>query len=46
MRRGFPRLTERKLPTGVGDVSYALSLAACAPFTVEIAAALTALQTA
>ncbi len=46
VRRGFPRLTERKLPTGVGDVSYALSLAACAPFTVEIAAALTALQTA
>lgn len=44
VRRGFPRLTERKLPAGVGDVSYALSLAAGAPFAVETAAAITALQ--
>jgi hypothetical protein len=44
VRRGFPRLTERKLPAGIGDVSYALSLAACASFAVEAAAALTAFQ--
>jgi Putative PD-(D/E)XK family member, (DUF4420) len=28
----FPRVTEGDLPLGIGDVSYALSLAACAPF--------------
>jgi len=32
--RGFPRLTERDLPEGLGDVSYALSLPACGPFAV------------
>jgi hypothetical protein len=32
--RGFPRLVERDLPEGVGDVSYALSLAACKEFSV------------
>ena len=32
--RGFPRLVERDLPEGVGDVSYALSLAACREFSV------------
>ncbi len=31
---GFPRLTERNLPAGVGDVNYALNLAACDPFAV------------
>jgi hypothetical protein len=30
---GFPRIIEGLLPAGVGDVSYALDLAACAPFT-------------
>jgi hypothetical protein len=29
---GFPRIIEGPLPAGVGDVSYALDLAACAPF--------------
>lgn len=29
---GFPRIIEASLPSGVGDVSYALDLAACAPF--------------
>ena len=29
---GFPRIVERMLPTGIGEVSYALSLAACAAF--------------
>lgn len=32
--RGFPRLVERDLPEGVGDASYALSLAACREFAV------------
>lgn len=41
---GFPRLTERELPAGVGDVSYAVSLAACVPFTVETSPAITTLQ--
>lgn len=31
---GFPRIVEAGLPMGVGDVNYALSLAACAPYTV------------
>lgn len=34
VRHGFPRLTERDLPDGVGDTSYGLSLAACGPFAV------------
>jgi hypothetical protein len=34
IERGFPRLVERDLPEGVGDVSYALSLAACREFSV------------
>ena len=32
--QGFPRLVERDLPEGVGDVSYALSLVACREFSV------------
>lgn len=32
---GFPRVVEKDLPTGIGDVSYALSLSACAPFAVD-----------
>lgn len=31
---GFPRIVEGDLRPGVGDVSYALDLAACAPFLV------------
>ena len=34
IERGFPRLVERDLPEGLGDVSYALSLAACRDFSV------------
>lgn len=30
---GFPRIVEAGLPTGVGDASYQLNLAACAGFT-------------
>lgn len=33
---GFPRLLEANLPVGVGDVSYALSVAACASFVVPV----------
>lgn len=40
---GFPRLLEGSLPAGVGDVSYALSLAACAPFAVPITAVISAI---
>jgi hypothetical protein len=31
----FPRIRERDLPEGVGDVSYLLSLSACEPYRVE-----------
>lgn len=31
---GFPRLVEADLPTGVGDVNYALSLPSCEPFRI------------
>ena len=43
VQKGFPRLVERGLPTGVGDVSYDLSLAVCEPFAVEAADMLNAL---
>ena len=35
VRRSFPRLVESDLMTGIGDINYALSLAACEPFTVK-----------
>jgi hypothetical protein len=34
IRPGFPRLVENDLPNGVGDVNYAVSLAACEPFRI------------
>jgi hypothetical protein len=37
VRQGFPRLVELNLPTGVGDVNFAISLAACEPFAVPFA---------
>lgn len=30
----FPRLTERQIPTGVGDLKYSISVAACKRFSV------------
>ena len=39
----FPRLTERDLPAGIGDVRYALSLDACGPFLLPPTALLAAL---
>lgn len=44
VKDGFPRLTEHELPEGVGDVAYALSLAACFPFTIETVTAITSLH--
>lgn len=35
VRRGFPRLVEKDLPPGIGDVSYGLSIAALEAFAVE-----------
>jgi hypothetical protein len=32
VRRGFPRMIEKDMSVGIGDVSYSLSLAACEPF--------------
>ncbi|WP_067078476.1 PD-(D/E)XK motif protein [Methanoculleus horonobensis] len=35
IREGFPRITERALVNGVGDVQYSVSLSACAAFVVD-----------
>ncbi len=35
VKRGFPKLTERDLPIGVGDVGYRLAVAACERFVVK-----------
>ncbi len=35
VRSGFPRLLEEDLPTGVGDVTYAIDLALAKPFEVR-----------
>lgn len=36
VRCGFPRLVEVDLPMGVGDVNFAVSLAACEPFAAPV----------
>jgi hypothetical protein len=41
--RGFPHLVESNLPAGVGDVNYAVTLAACASFCVAVSDMLAAL---
>ena len=43
VRGKFPRLVEAALPVGVGDTNYALSLAACEPFTIKPAQVLATL---
>jgi len=43
VRRGFPRLVERDLPTGVGDTNYRLSVAACEKFSATASEMLAAL---
>ena len=35
VREGFPRITEKALVNGVGDVQYSVSLSACASFAVD-----------
>ncbi len=35
VRQGFPRIVERDLAPGVGDVHYSISVAECKHFTVE-----------
>jgi hypothetical protein len=44
VRQGFPRLVEVDLPTGVGDVNFALSLAACEPFAAPVSGMVGALS--
>jgi len=36
IRDKFPRLIEADLMTGIGDINYALALAACNPFVVQL----------
>lgn len=40
---GFPRIIDRDLPTGVGDVSYVISLSGCADFQESIDEAIQAM---
>ncbi len=40
----FPRLTEKDLPDGIGEVNYGVSLAACQPFNISTDQALSALK--
>ncbi len=35
VEQGFPRLVEREMPDGVGNVRYSLALAGCAAFRME-----------
>ncbi|HEX2207517.1 MAG TPA: PD-(D/E)XK motif protein, partial [Longimicrobium sp.] len=40
IEEGFPRLLASSLPPGVEDVTYAVAVAACTPFTVPLTATL------
>lgn len=44
VRPGFPRIVESELVVGVGDVNYAVSLAACSPFAVSVSDMLSVLS--
>jgi hypothetical protein len=46
IRAGFPRVTESDLPNGVGDISYALQLSACARFATTTIMMIAALRPA
>ncbi len=37
VKNGFPRLVERNLPVGIGDVAYMLSITACEAFALPTA---------
>lgn len=43
LREGFPRLTEYLLPSGVSEVSYALNLATCSAYQVQLGALIEAI---
>jgi hypothetical protein len=36
VRDGFPRITERDIPDGVGEVAYSLAVAVCRPFAASM----------
>lgn len=36
VQEGFPRLIERDLPNGIGDLNYSVALAACSEFEVDL----------
>lgn len=36
VRSGFPKIVERDLPVGIGDVAYMLSITACAAFALPM----------
>ena len=42
VREGFPRITPAMFPSGVGNVGYAIALADCEPFRVDVATLRTA----
>ena len=44
VKQEFPRLLERHLPVGVGDVSYGLTVGACESFNVDFEAVVAALK--
>ena len=44
VRPGFPRLVEADLPTGVGNVSYGLTLSVCGNFELPLTEALELLR--
>jgi hypothetical protein len=44
VKQEFPRLLERHLPAGVGDVSYGLAVGACESFCVDFEAVVAALK--
>jgi hypothetical protein len=44
VRQGFPRLLEKDLPSGIGDVSYLLSIAACSPYATTVPSMLSTIQ--
>ncbi len=44
VKSGFPRVTERDLPVGIGDVGYGLAVAACESFATKPSLALAKLD--
>ena len=44
VKNGFPRLLEKHLPTGIGDVNYGLAVGACEPFNVNFETVVAAIK--